>query len=838
MIMRPRSQHDAALVDFVLVTSTSEAHARPGEVPWSTGLSCRVPCTVAGVLDAHGALDPARPPPLDAQDHWFRTQLPPLRAARRHVLALDGLATLAEVWLDGELLARSDAMFVPLRVALPEGTAGGAELALCFRALAPLLGQRRPRPRWKSRLVTHQTLRFVRTSLLGRTPGLSPDLPVVGPYRAVRVVAEEELVPTEAELRVGMDGDAGLVDVAVTIACSQGTPRSAELVLSGEGTVYRAPLGLTRHRDELRVGGRCTVPDAPRWWPHTHGAQPLFDAAVVLEGGVTITLGRVGFRCVRVERGADGRGFGLVLNGLPLFCRGAVLVAEALLHAPPAAQLSTLQQARAAGMNMLRIPGTATYPDDAFFDACDELGILVFQDFMFANLDYPVDDPALAASIEAEVRAQLARFAHRPCLALLCGGSEIAQQAAMLGLSSDERRDPLTSELLPRLVEELAPHVPYVPGSPSGGALPFQVDEGLSHYYGVGAYQRPLDDARRAEVRFTSECLAFAHLPHPRTIRRFMGELEAPFHHPRWKERVPRDRGASWDFEDVRDHYVELLFRTEARALRSRDPERYAAVCDAAVGQCIHATLSEFRRAGSSCRGALLYWLRDLWPGAGFGLIDALGRPKSAYFYAARAMAPFALALTDEGLNGLYAHALHDSPRALPTTFSVTLYRDGEQPLGTHTRDLLLPGVLPTRISVEAVLGRFHDTAYAYRFGPPGYDVCVASLVDPTGRVATAFHLPNGLARPRECDLGLRGELVRTADGLYAHLRTRHFAQHVTIDVPGYLPLDDVFHMAPGGERIVPLIADPASPAPRGKLRGTLTALNALDANSLVESET
>jgi beta-mannosidase len=488
-------------------------------------------------------------------------------------------------------------------------------------------------------------------------------------------------------------------------------------------------------------------------------------------------------------------------------------------------------------MNMLRIPGTATYPDDAFFDACDELGILVFQDFMFANLDYPVDDPALAASIEAELRAQLARFAHRPCLALLCGGSEIAQQAAMLGLSSDERRDPLTSELLPRLVEQLAPHVPYVPGSPSGGALPFQVNEGLSHYYGVGAYLRPLDDARRAEVRFTSECLAFAHLPHPRTIARLMGELEAPFHHPRWKERVPRDRGASWDFEDVRDHYLELLFRTEARALRSRDPERYAATCDAAVGEAMHATLAEFRRAGSSCRGALVYWLRDLWPGAGFGLIDALGRPKAAYFYAARAMAPFALVLTDEGLNGLYAHALHDAPQPLPTTLSVTLYRDGEQPLGTHSRDVLLPGGQPTRVSVEAVLGRFHDTAYAYRFGPPGYDVCVARLVDPTGRVASAFHLPGGLARPRERDLGLRGELLRTDAGLSVRVHTRRFAQHVTIDVPGHLPLDDAFHLEPGGERIVGLIADPASPAPRGKLRGALTALNALDAISVLESE-
>ncbi len=98
--------------------------------------------------------------------------------------------------------------------------------------------------------------------------------------------------------------------------------------------------------------------------------------------------------------------------------------------------------------------------------------------------------------------------------------------------------------------------MPYVTSSATGGELPFHVNVGTSHYYGVGAYLRPLDDARRAHVRFAAECLGFANVPRRESIERFLRDLEIPTHHPRWKERVPRDRGVGWDFDDVCEHYV------------------------------------------------------------------------------------------------------------------------------------------------------------------------------------------------------------------------------------------------------------------------------------------
>jgi beta-mannosidase len=403
----------------------------------------------------------------------------------------------------------------------------------------------------------------------------------------------------------------------------------------------------------------------------------------------------------------------------------------------------------------------------------------------------------------------------------------------MLGMPREMQRGPLFYELLPRLCAELAPGVAYVPSSPSGGDLPFHAHAGITHYYGVGAYLRPLEDARRAEVRFAAECLAFANVPCRETIESFMRDLEMPFHHPRWKQRVPRDRGVGWDFEDVRDHYLGQLYQVVPSVLRYSDPERYLQLSQAVVGEVMGATFDEWRRANSSCRGALIFWLKDFWSGAGWGIIDALGRPKSAYYYLKRGLGPVALGCTDEGLNGVALHLSNETSRAIDAELRVVLYRAGEVVVAEQREALTLAPRGQCRFSVDGLLGRFADSAYAYRFGPPGHDLVYGELQDGRSKevLARCFHFPAGHVRPQELDLGLHARFVAGSQGPAVHVRTRRFAQCVALDIPGYFPADDFFHLEPQGERVIPLERRSARARPSGEV----SALNSMTRISIAQ---
>src|SRR6185503_2024225 len=198
----------------------------------------------------------------------------------------------------------------------------------------------------------------------------------------------------------------------------------------------------------------------------------------------------------------------------------------------------------------------------------------LWHDFMFANMDYPEDDVDFLKLVDAEVRQELARLQGRPSVTVLCGNSEGEQQAAMWGASRERWSPPLFHQRIAALARETCPSLPYWPSSTHGGDFPHQGTAGATSYYGVGAYLRPLDDARRAEVRFASECLAFANIPTWRVGSEPFALRGAKVHHPAWKARTPRDLGAGWDFDDVRDHYLAALFRVDPQQLRYADHER------------------------------------------------------------------------------------------------------------------------------------------------------------------------------------------------------------------------------------------------------------------------
>jgi len=776
-----------------------------------------VPGTAAAALRASGA-DGADRQDYDRSDWWFRCRFDGPTREGPWLLELGGIATLADVWLNGLHLLHSENMFRSHQVEVANLKREN-ELVIRCASLTAALERRRPRPRWKTSLLTHQNLRWIRTTQLGRLRGWAATPAPVGPWRAVTLGPKPRLRVSSRRLVARCEGDEGLVELSLSV---EGAGELTEGVLQVGS--HRSRLQVHAQGDTTTVMGELRIAGVQRWWPHTHGPQPLYRVTVEL-GADMLDLGNVGFRTVEVCR--DDGAFEMVVNGVPVFCRGAVwMPVDPVSLAPQSDALrDTLELARAANLNMVRLPGTGVYEDRVFWDLCDELGMLVWQDCMMAFAD-PPDVPEFLAEVENELTEVFVGLGGRPALAVVCGGQEIEEQASMLSVPRHRWGFPVLETVIPELAHRLLPGVPYVMSNPTGGYEPSRMDTGVSHYFGVGGYLQPVDDARRVGVRFAAECLAFATPPERITVDEVYGGPTPAGHDPEWKLAVHHDAGRSWDLEDMQGVYVRRLFDEDPVLLRYRDAERALDLGRATVVTLMEQVLSEWRRPESTCSGALILALRDLRPGAGWGVVDALGRPKAPWFVLRRVLRPVAVVLTDEGLNGLGVHLLNDTDSEVTGVLHIELYVRGELRVETGERPVLVPPRGGLSLDAATLFDAFHDMTWAYRFTPPAHDVVVITLLGSEGRVvAEAVHLPAGLRRSIEPDVGLEATVHPVRDHRWQlEVSTRRFAQWVVVEVPGYRPDDSWFHLAPGGRQLVGLEPTGPQAPPRGEVR----ALNSL----------
>jgi beta-mannosidase len=789
--------------------------------------------TVAAALRAGGDWSlngPARR--FDSQDWWYRLHFdaPSDIDGSRVFLGFDGLATVAEAWLNGELILRSDNMFHEHEIAVQNLKSERNELLMRFHGLDSLLTERRPRPRWRAPMVENQQLRWFRTTLLGRTPGWSPQAAPVGAWRPVWLETRRDVEADDLRFHAEMREGTGLVHASVNIATLDSAKiDTVELIVSGKGATGSGQLKFNEVKQ--RYEGVATMPRAELWWPHTHGEPVLYETRLHVttsrsrDTPIEIDTGHIGFRTLTVD--TDDGGFGIHMNGTRIFCRGACWTPLdcVTLHAETAQVDAAVGQVRDAGMNMLRLSGTMVYESDGFLDACDRQGILLWQDYMFASLDYPQNDAAFDASVRREASQLHRRLTGRPCLAILCGNSEVEQQAAMWAAPRERWQHGLFHKVLPEVCAAQMPEAFYWPSSAHGGAFPHQGNAGTTSYYGVGAYRRPLEDARRAEIRFATECLAFANVPDERTLAQMPGGVGIKVHSPQWKAAVPRDLGAGWDFEDVRDHYLSTLLSKNPLDLRYADHERYIELSRIVPGIAMAATFREWRRKPSGCNGGLIWFLRDLIPGAGWGVLDSNGRPKAAWHQLRRVLQPQTIFMTDEGTNGVFLHVINESERPLQASVQLVAYRMDGVRLASADRSLEVTARGALAVSALEFFEGFMDLSYAYRFGPPAHELLVATLSDKTDgrRLAEDFYFPLGEAFALQTDIGLAAQAHDPGnDDMRLTLRTRKCARFVYIDVAGFDAAEQYFHLAPESERVVALRRSTAG----AELKGHVRALN------------
>lgn len=761
-----------------------------------------VPGTVATALGHSLAVDP------DEHDWWFVTHVS-TGDHRRVRVSFGGIATRARIWIDGVHRRTVTSMFVPETLDLTDRE-DTVTIAIHIESLAAQLKSRRPRGRWRSSLIAAQGLRHERTTMLGRAPVYGP-LPVpVGPWRPVT------MTPIPDVHRVDLTTAVSGTDGVVTLRADLGAPGVARIMIDDRafelGTVER-------------VDCAVTLPDVELWWPHTHGRPRTYRVTLEVDGTVH-PMGVVGFRTVELDRTAGGAV--LTVNGETVFCRGGTWtpLEPVRLWSPEPELRAALEQLRSAGLNMVRVVGTLVYEQAEFWSLCAELGIMVWQDVMFGTVDPPTDDTYTAA-VTRELDAFADTVSANPALMVVSGGSETQQQPTMLGLAAEDQRMVMLDSVVPSFLADRLPGVAYVTSSPSSvsGELHTHVGDGIAHYFGVGGYLRPLSDIRTAGVRFAAECLAFAVPPERAQVEKFFGSAAVAGHHPDWKAAVPRDRGSSWDFEDVRDHYVRTIFGVDPHLIRRDDAELYLDYGRAAIVEAFTEAFGHWRRASSGCAGALVLTLRDTVPGAGWGIVDTAGVPKAPFYALARASAPVALLLSDNGLDGYSVELVNDGP-ARSGTVRVVLHASR----GSHEfeRTVSAPANGSIALTVDSIVGTFTDVNHAYRFGSRTYSAVTVLFLDDSGvEVARTTALVG--AQSRQNTVGLTANVVEKDSGTWELIvRSDWPAQYVCVDIDGFEVSDSWFHLAPNEPLTLALVGRGGG-APRGHVR----ALNSVERASV-----
>ncbi|GEM47876.1 beta-mannosidase [Deinococcus cellulosilyticus] len=572
-------------------------------------------------------------------------------------LHFEGLDTLCTVWLNGQQILVSDNMFVPRTINVKSCLQEGLNtLQLVFESPLEkgreLEAQHGRRPVWNG---DHSRV-YVRKAQYHYGWDWGPVLLTAGPWKPIRLRAfTARIDDVYAPVEVTPDLHSALVPVQVQLAGTL-TDQILHITLLG-------PDGQVVQQQQVQASESSQVlfqVDAPElWFPNGYGKQPLYTLQVRLQAGNEVLDQkqlRLGMRRLRVVQeavlGESGRSFYFEVNNQPIFSGGANWIPDDLIlnRISDEQYRRRLTQAKDANMNMIRVWGGGIYEADVFYDLCDELGLLVWQDFMFGCGMYPAHE-SFRASVQQEAEAQVKRLRNHTSIALWCGNNEdyqIAQSVGAYGPGGDESKfdaKVIYEVLLREVCERLDPGTLYWPGSPYGGDDVYTGLTGDRHTWEIWhAQMAPYQEYKNFEGRFVSE-FGMMSAPSLALIQQSMPEAEwfpesqTFVHHtkatgPNGKPDGAR-RLAVYQAENLRGHrnLEEYIYNTQ---LVQAEAMRYA----------YRDFRKRFEGPGKyAVSGALVWQLNDCWPVSSWAIIDSLEIPKPAYFTIKRELSTFSVGI-------------------------------------------------------------------------------------------------------------------------------------------------------------------------------------------------
>ncbi|MBQ9196191.1 MAG: glycoside hydrolase family 2 protein [Clostridia bacterium] len=557
------------------------------------------------------------------------------------LLSLDGVDTLADVFLNGQLLGHCDNMHRQWEFDIKDAAQAGENL-LRLELHSPtryIAQKQKERPLWgvESTMAGYPWLRKAHC-MFGWDWG--PQLPDMGIWRDVAIkgytggrILEVYYTQRHSE---------GRAVLSCRAAFDIRTP-GAEAILTvtaPDGQTFTAPI----------VDGEAEIViENPRlWWVRGLGGQPLYTCSVTLRADGKVLdshMRRIGLRTLTISQQPDqwGKAFCFINNGVKVFAMGANYIPEDQLipRCTPEHTARLLQACADANFNFIRVWGGGWYPSDGFYDWCDKNGLMVWQDFMFACSAYLLT-PDFESTVRAEIRDNVLRLRNHASLAMWCGNNEIETAWAGWGLPADPQAKAdylrLFEEIIPGILAQHDPETFYWPSSPSsqgGFREPESNQAGDMHYWAVWHSFKPIEAFRKFHYRFCSE-YGFESLPDVKTVRAFAGE-------------GPLDLCSS--VMEAHQKCVQgnekIMFYLAQMVNYPYDFERLIYCSQLVQADCIRSNVEHMRRARGRCMGSAYWQVNDSNPVISWSSIDYFGRWKGLHYAARRFYAPILVSCDD-----------------------------------------------------------------------------------------------------------------------------------------------------------------------------------------------
>jgi beta-mannosidase len=633
-------------------------------------------------------------------------------------LHVDGLDTVAEIRINGRAVLFAASMFRPHRVELGEALeAGDNTIEIIFRsnaaaAVAAAATQPYEQP------YSAQMQAFAHINLLRKVQchagwdwGIA--LMPFGLYGAIRLERADlpRIAYVQHRQRHDAETGAALVEVDVRIEA----PSAGEELLTVEFAGQRHARSVAYEAGSTVVTAAFRVEQPRLWWPAGSGGQPLYDLEASL--GDSVVRQRIGLRAIEVVTKRDAIGVPLTVrvNGRDLFCRGANWIpADALpSRITPEAVRPQLEDAVAVGMNMLRIWGGGQYEPDWFYDLCDELGILVWQDMMFACALYPADEPFLA-EVDREIEHQVRRLSHHASIALYCGDNEVIGALTWFEVARQNRDRYLVAyDRLNRTIERAArradPDRLFWPSSPSKGPLDFgdawkAEGSGDQHMWDVWHGAKSFAAYREVRPRFASE-FGFQSFVSLSTLRRYIAEEDLDISSPAM-ELHQKNAGGNARIVETISRYFRF----------PKNFENVVYLSQVQQGLAMKTGIDFWRSIKPECMGALYWQLNDTYPVASWSSIEYGGRWKLLHSMAQRFFAAVnVVAIPSPDGASVELVAVNDTPSEVVVSGrAFWLATDGgRRPAGEFMRTVPVDRAVPL-LSVPADGGREAVLAFAW----------------------------------------------------------------------------------------------------------------------------